>query len=130
VRDPDVRLVLDESAIFAYVAGSISVGETLAEVVDEGRRYGVSVAVLAPVLAQVDEHAGALVRLLAGNARCAVLDMLSGDCGRLAEWSRRLGSLGRAASVVAALDRPAGYLLTAEPDRYGELNDTGLIIGV
>jgi hypothetical protein len=130
MRDTDVRLVLDESAIAAYLFGSIGVGETIAEVLDEGRRYGISVAVLAQVVAAADKVGRDLVRLLSGNARCAVLDVLAGDTDRLAEWTRRLGSLGRAASVVAALDRSAGYLLTAEPDRYGELNDTGLIIAV
>ena len=43
MKDPNVRLVLDTTAVLAYAETSIHVGETIAEVLDEGGRFGVPV---------------------------------------------------------------------------------------
>ena len=46
------------------------------------------------------------------------LPVLAADWDRIGYWARELGRLDRAAAVVEVLDRPEGYLVTAEPDGY------------
>jgi hypothetical protein len=117
VKDTRVRLVLDASAVLAYAAGSINVGETITEVADEGGQFGASVVALAEASRVVRDDDALGVPLLARHVRFVPLPALAEDWARIAWWSRTLGRLDRAAALVEALDRD-GYVVTAEPDGY------------
>jgi hypothetical protein len=118
VKDPTVRLVLDTSAVLAYAAGSIDVGETIAEVVDEGGRFAASAVCLAEAVHLVPETNALGVPLLTRHAGFVSLPLAADDWDRVGYWAKELGRVDRAATVVEVLDRPDGYLVTAEPDRY------------
>jgi hypothetical protein len=118
VKDPAVRLVLDTSAVLAYAAGSIDLGETIAEVVDEGGRFGASAVCLAEAVHLVPELQALGVPLLTRHVRFVPLPLAGDDWDRVGYWAKELGRVDRGASVVEVLDRPDGYLVTAEPGRY------------
>jgi len=118
MKDPAVRLVLDTSAVLAYAAGSIDLGETIAEVVDEGGRFAASAVCLAEAVRLVAHEQAPGVPLLVRHPRFTPLPVLAADWDRIGYWARELGRLDRAAAVVEVLDRPEGYLVTAEPDGY------------
>ncbi|MFI6326807.1 hypothetical protein ACIBBG_00765 [Micromonospora chersina] len=122
MSDPDlppVRLVLDRSALLAYLAGSVHVGETLHEVISDGVRFGVSAVAAAEAYAAVDDpkDRAALRRLLALDA-CAVLATAGGSWQELAYWRGFTGRVDLAATVLACLDHDAP-ILTGEA-RYGD----------
>jgi hypothetical protein len=117
VKDPTVRLVLDTSAVLAYAVGSINVGETINEVVEEGGRFGASVVCLAEASRLVSEDHRLGVPLLIGHPRCVVLPVIAEDWSALALWTSALGRTDLAASLIEAVDR-GGYVLTAEPFQY------------
>jgi hypothetical protein len=118
VKDPHIRLILDTSAVLAYAAGSIDLGQTIAEVVDEGGRFGASAVCLAEGIRPVDDDRAPGVPLLSRHPRFVPLPVLAEDWDRVGYWARELGRVDRAAAVVEVLDRPDGYLVTAEPARY------------
>jgi hypothetical protein len=118
VKDPTVRLVLDTSAVLAYAAGSIHLGETIAEVVDEGGRFGSSAVCLAEAVRLVAADRELGVPLLTRHPRFVPLPVLADDWDRVGYWAKELGAVDRAATVVEVLDRPDGYLVTAEPGAY------------
>src|SRR6266705_3888486 len=118
MKDGQIQLVLDSSAVLAYAAGSIHVGETIAEVVEEGARFGACVVALAEASRLVRDEEAIGVPLLARHTRFEPLPAMSEDWTRIAWWSRALGSVDRAAALVEALDRDA-YVVTAEPAAYG-----------
>ncbi|MCW3820011.1 PIN domain-containing protein [Micromonospora sp. DR5-3] len=116
---PPVRLVLDRSALLAYVSGSVHVGETLHEVITDGVRFGVTAVTAAETLAVVDDgkDRAALRRLLALDA-CAVLPTDAGSWQELAYWRRFTGRADLASTVLACLTHDAP-ILSGEP-RYGD----------
>jgi hypothetical protein len=129
VKDPSIRLVLDTSAVLAYASGSIHLGETITEVVDEGGRFAASVVCLAEAIRLVPDGQAPGVPLLTRHPKFTTLPMLAEDWDRLGYWASELGQVDRAAAVVEVLDRPAGYLVTAEPGRYDvkPLDDLNII---
>jgi len=129
VKDPTVRLVLDTSAVLAYAAGSIDLGETIAEVVDEGGQFAASAVCLAEALRLVPGDQALGVPLLTRHPRFVPLPVLAEDWDRVGYWAKELGEVDRGAAVVEVLDRPYGYLVTAEPDRYDvkSLDDLNVI---
>ena len=116
---PPVRLVLDRSALLAYLAGSVHVGEPLHEVITDGVRFGVTAVTAAETLAAVADpkDRAALRRLLALDA-CAVLPTAAGSWQELAYWRAFTGRADLASTVMACLDHDAP-ILTGEP-RYGD----------
>jgi hypothetical protein len=118
VKDPGVKLVLDASAVLAYAAGSIDLGETIAEVVDEGGRFAASAVCLAEGVRLVDADLALGVPLLTRHPRFVPLPVLAEDWDRIGYWARELGGVDRAVAVVEVLDRPDGYLVTAQPAAY------------
>lgn len=114
---PPVRVVLDLSALRAYLAGSVHVGETIHEVVEDGR-FGVPVLVAYEALAgAAGKDLATLHRLLALD-RCALLAELPEDLLELTYWRRVTGRADLAAAAVAALVHDAA-VLTSEGARYG-----------
>jgi hypothetical protein len=122
VKDPDVRLVLDLSAVLAYTVGSVELGQTIIEVVEDGGRFGASVVCLAEATRLADDHDVLRVPLLTKHWRFEMLPVLTEDWDRLAYWTKSLGHVERAASLVEALDR-GGYVVTGEPYAY-DVNGT------
>ncbi|MFU8874725.1 PIN domain-containing protein [Micromonospora sp. SL4-19] len=116
---PPVRLVLDRSALLAYVSGSVHVGETLHEVITDGVRFGVTAVTAAETLAVVDDpkDRAALRRLLALDA-CAVLPTDAGSWHELSYWRRFTGRADLATTVLACLTHDAP-ILSGDP-RYGD----------
>ncbi|WP_319462056.1 hypothetical protein [Micromonospora sp. RTP1Z1] len=116
---PPVRLVLDRSALLAYLAGSVHVGEPLHEVIADGVRFGVTAVAAAETLAVVDDpkDRAALRRLLALDA-CAVLPTPAGSWQELAYWRGFTGRVDLATTVLACLEHDAP-ILTGE-SRYGD----------
>lgn len=114
-----VRLVLDRSALLAYLAGSIHAGELLHEVIADGVRFGVTAVTTAEALAVVDDpkDRASLHRLLTLEA-CAVLPTSDVSWQELAYWRRYTGRADLATTVMASLTHHAP-ILTQEP-RYGD----------
>lgn len=114
-----VRLVLDRSALLAYLAGSVHVGEPLHEVIADGVRFGVTAVTAAEALAVVDDpkDRAALHRLLALDA-CAVLPTAGEAWQELAYWRAFTGRADLATTVLACLEHDAP-ILSGEP-RYGD----------
>jgi hypothetical protein len=129
VKDPTVRLVLDTSAVIAHAAGSIDLGETIAEVVDEGGRFGASAVCLAEAIRQVDDGHALGVPLLTRHPRFAPLPVPADDWDRIGFWAKALDRVDRAVAVIEVLDRPDSYLVTGEPGGYDldELADLPVI---
>ena len=118
--EPPVRLILDRSALLAYLAGSMDVAETLHEVTQDGVCYGIPTITAADTLASVDDpHDRAVLLRLFDNDACVLVDTHGGQVQELAFWQQSTGRLDTAAAVLAALDHEA-WLLTGEPKCYDE----------
>jgi hypothetical protein len=113
----DIRLVLDTSAVLAYAATSVNLGETIVEVVDEGGFFGVPVLCLMEAARLVDTKLAGGLELLVAHDHCVVLPVPAEDWRALAELSVMLDHTGRAVCLLEAIDRGA-YVITAEPDAY------------
>ncbi len=125
------RLVLDATAVAAYAAESIHVGEVLAEAGDEYRPSDPDdggtgplvcvpvAAVIAAVLAGADHDR---VAVLLGLPHVSAAALLPGDWRRIANGADLLGSLDRACAALDQATGRAGMILTAEPDVYGGLD--------
>lgn len=128
-----IRLILDRSALLSFAGGALGVGETIAEVCDEGGRYGTPVTVYAAAMRRLGpapdlEHMERLAALLMSAPAAEVLPVPAATADALVFWSRRFGDVDAAACVTAMLARPGCYLLTADPDLYvGELGDGPVI---
>lgn len=117
---PPVRLMLDRSALLAYLAGSMHVAEPVHEVTYDGVLFGVTAVTAAETLAMVNDGGdrAALRRLLELDA-CRVLPTHADGWHELAYWRRATGRLDLAATVMAALEYDAP-MLTAEDKLYGD----------
>lgn len=116
----EIAVVLDASALCAYVAGQVAVGELIAEVADEGRHVGVPAVCLAAAhAASTDEVGSALLTLLMTVPVVRLLP-LGADPG--GDDARQAGVLARAAGGDVAMGHAARVALahqahyaTAEP---------------
>jgi hypothetical protein len=126
VSDLPVRAVLDTTAIAAYGRGAVSVGEILAEITDEHAGFGIPELCLIEAAAQLDVDEWPALALLVGHSQCVRLETPT-DWRDVARAARLLGSTSRAVAMLAAVDHRA-YLLTAEPDVYGD--DAPLVIEI
>lgn len=115
------RAVLDSSAVRAYADGSEHVGEVLREFADEEISFAVPVASL--VEARAAAATGAAVRkldVLVGLKFAVVLPLDSGDWAAVGAATGLLGGLGRACAALLVVHGQAGYVVTAEPEVYGD----------
>ncbi|MEV6369335.1 hypothetical protein AB0L86_20845 [Micromonospora musae] len=120
--DRPVRLLLDRSALLAYVAGSLHVGEPLHEVIEDRNRFGVTAITAVEALALVGDpkDRAALHRLLALDA-CVVLST-SGHCWQeLTYWRTYTGRVDLATTVMASFDHNASILTRETSYGDGEL---------
>jgi hypothetical protein len=81
VTDLPLRAVLDTSAVLAYAAGSIHVGETIGEIADENAGFAVPVVCLLAAADRVAEDQQPMLDALAGHPHGVVLPLapLGGD---------------------------------------------------
>jgi hypothetical protein len=115
----DIRIILDTSATLAYAAGSLDVGEVIAEVADEDARFAVPLLCLVEAARQTSaEHLPSLY-LLGSHQHGLILAELPKRWRSLAGVARVLGRADLAAALLAAQELQA-YVLTAEPDSYGD----------
>ncbi|MEU7611600.1 PIN domain-containing protein [Micromonospora sp. NPDC049204] len=117
--DRPVRLVLDRSALLAYLAGSVHVGEPLHEVIQDRNRFGVTAVTAAETLAIVSDpkERATLHRLLSLDA-CEVLSTEGHSWHELSFWRTVTGRADLATTALAVLEHDAS-ILTGE-DRYGD----------
>lgn len=116
------RFVVDTSAVLAYTAGSLDVGEILAELRDENVRFAIPAVCLAEATAAT-KHPD-MLDLLVGQPHAAVLAFPVDQWRRLGAGINRYGTLGRACAVVAWTSEHAEYVMSAEPEVYGGRVDT------
>ncbi|PWU52749.1 hypothetical protein DLJ47_18055 [Micromonospora sp. S4605] len=117
--DRPVRLLLDRSALLAYVAGSVHVAEPLHEVIADRNRFGVTAVTAAEALAAIDDpkDRATLHRLLALDA-CLVLSTDGHTWHELAYWRGYIGRADLATTIMASFEHDAS-ILTRE-NRYGD----------
>ncbi|HET8658345.1 MAG TPA: hypothetical protein VFM55_05025 [Micromonosporaceae bacterium] len=101
----EIAVVLDASALLAYVAGEVAVGELLAEVADEGRQVGVPAACLAAAHAATATDIGTALLVLLVTAPAVRLLSLGADPG--VDDARQAGALARGAGGDIALGHAA-----------------------
>jgi hypothetical protein len=128
VKDPNVRLVLDTTAILAYAGASIHVGETIAEVVDEGGQFGVPTICLAEASRLIPDKLAEGINLLVRHTQCVVLSALAEDWTALVAWTRIVGRVDLAAALIEATDRSACWVISGEAELYGD--DRMPVIGI
>jgi hypothetical protein len=122
-----VRAVLDATAVAAYAAHDVNLGELLTEITDEACAFAVPAVCLVEAAAAVDSDQWSVLDLLLAHSHCVRLP-LGDDWRDLALATRTLDGVGRAAAMLAAVDHRA-YLLTAEPAAFGG-EDSALVIGL
>jgi hypothetical protein len=116
-------LVLDTSAIVAFADGSVHVGEPITEARDAGGVVLVPVVCLAEAARKVDDS---MLRVLVGNPACEVAPLTRDTWPMTATTIRMLGRLDLATSLIAA-SATGGFVLTGEPDAYGNLGEEVVI---
>lgn len=116
-------LVLDTSAIVAFAHGSVDVGEPITEVHSDGGRVLVPVVCLVEAARQVGDD---MPRVLVDNPACEVAALTGRIWEPVTAGTRILGRLDLALSLLLATTG-AGYVLTGEPDAYGDIGAESVI---
>lgn len=115
-----VEMVLDRSAVLAYVAGSIHVAEPINEVAHDGAAFGVPAVCAAEALAEInDPKSRQKVKELLELDACRVL-ATDDNWMELAYWRTLTKSIDRACAARAAVQNRA-QILTSEYDLYGDV---------
>lgn len=114
-----VQLVLDTSAIAAFTAGSIAVGELIAEIDDEGGATGLPVV----CVAEASRHAadGDRLHLLVNHHATVLLGVNSADWRALAASLDIVGQTDSATAVLAGIEHDCD-VMTARPRLYAGLD--------
>jgi hypothetical protein len=114
-----IRAILDSSAIRAYAAGSIAVGELIGEFSDEGARFGLPVLCLIEAAAGADPRTLAMLGLLTHHTEAVLLPLATEQWQQAAAAAASLyGTTARACAVLPVIDGSADYVMTAEPNSY------------
>ncbi|WP_326560893.1 hypothetical protein [Micromonospora sp. NBC_01796] len=109
-------MILDDSALRAYVAGQVAVGELIAEIADEDRQVGVPAACLASAYAATTDEVGTALLALLMTTPAVRLLPLGVDPG--GDDVRQTGTFARAAgddlaaghAIRSALAHQAHYV--------------------
>jgi hypothetical protein len=115
-----VRAVLDATAVAAYARGSVDLGEVITEIAAEEATVGLPVVCLIEASPPADEPAQKLLSILTALPHSVILPLNANDWQRHASAARLLGTLGRAQAALTVVNGQATYILTTEPDAYGE----------
>lgn len=129
MSDRDVRVILDASAIAAYLRESVDVGEVISKVADERAAFGVPILCLVEAIrfATVDDRR--TLAVLLANPACTLLELDTDDWALLSMTHQTVGRLDAAAAAVAAVGNDCDAL-TAQPGIYGGLPGGGPVIGI
>ncbi len=122
----NLRAVLDTSAIQAYAAGSIAVGELIGEFSDEGAQFGVPVLCLIEAARGADKHARSLLTILTEHPHAEWLPLNEAQWDQVAAAADLLGTISRACAALPVAYGQAGYLVTTDPDAYPGLDVIGI----
>jgi hypothetical protein len=121
-----LRAILDTSAIRAYAAGSIAVGELIGEFSDEGTAFGVPALCLVEAATGAAEHARSLLAVLTEHPHAELLPLDPAQWQRIAAAAGLLGSVSRACAALPVALGQADYAVTAEPDAYPGIDTIGI----
>ena len=124
--DRPIQLILDASAIVAFVRESIDVGEVIAEVDAEEAAVGLPVLCLAQARTSGDDVDR--LNLLAGHDAATVLPDPD-DWQALAATVELVGRWDAAVAALLALDLDVA-VLTGTPGLYAGLGGGNLTIGI
>jgi hypothetical protein len=116
-------LVLDTSAIKAFAAGSVDVGEPIVEVHADGGRVVIPVVCLIEAARYVGDD---MPRVLVDHPACEVAPLTVELWRTATAGVRILGRLDLAVALLLAT-MANGYVLTAEPDAYGDIGEDSVI---
>jgi hypothetical protein len=100
----------------------------LREIADEKMSVGVPVAALIEARTAVADANAGLLNVLAGLPYVVILPLDTDDWQQTAAAVQLLGGLGRACAALLVAYGIAGYVMTCEPDVYGEGIETIPII--
>jgi hypothetical protein len=117
-----VTLVLDTSAVVAYTHQSINIGEPISEVHDGGGQVLIPIVCLLEATRTADQH---LLGLLLAHPAVTVEPLPADQWPALAHALTTLKRLDLTTALHTA-DRVGGYVLTTEPQAYGD--DGGSLI--
>ncbi len=113
-----IRAVLDASAIRAYAAGSIAVGELIGEFSEESAQFGLPVLCLINAAIEATPHTLSMLHLLTHHNDGQLLALDSDAWQRTATASTLYGTPDRACAALAVIDGDAEYVITTDPDAY------------
>jgi hypothetical protein len=111
----EIALVLDTAAVRAFAAGSLRVGQHLAELPLGGVFAAVPVLCLAEAYREADAEIALHLDLLASHEAVVVTEIAAADAAVLGGWSRIVGSHDLANAALDAAEHFAP-LMTAAPD--------------
>lgn len=130
MSDDRVAVVLDVTALAAYIDGQVAVGELIAEVADEGRQVAVPAACLAAAHAATTGDVGAALLTLLTTTPAVTVVPLGADPG--VDDVRQAGVLARAAAGDITLGHAArtaiahqAHLATTDPKPATAVLPTG-----
>jgi hypothetical protein len=118
-----VRLVLDTTAVHRYP--SLSVGELIAMLNDDGARFGVSVVTLASASALLGDDA--MLNVLIANEAFNGLELLSDDWRPVGSTMRAVNDIAAAHAAQFAIDNEC-LIATTCPELYADLEDPPLLV--
>lgn len=114
-----IQLVLDTSAIAAFTAGSIAVGELIAEIDDERGSTGLPVLCVAEASRQAADSDR--LQLLVNHHATALVGVSGEDWRALATSVEIVGRVDAATAVLVAIEHDC-HVLTATPRLYAGLD--------
>jgi hypothetical protein len=128
VTEPDIRVLLDASAILAFTRESIHVGEVICEVTDEeGCAVGLPLLCLVEATRAVADPDR--LDLLVAHPATVILPPEPDSWRALAVTYDTVGRLDAASAVLAAIDLDCD-VLTGQPALYAGLAGGGPIIPI
>lgn len=124
---PPIRLVLDSTAILAFVRQSFDVGEVLSEIGDNAAVAALPLACL--VEAARDAVDQDRLHLLAEHPSTVVVSAEAADWRTLAALCSLIGGYAPATAALAAMDSGC-WVLSTKPDLYAHVAGGELAIPV
>jgi hypothetical protein len=121
-----IHLVLDASAVIAYVRGSEDVGETLTQILENNAAFTAPMTALAVAASQADP---ALVGLLTKHEAFRPVELEWTRWRALAATLTLLRRPDAAEALLVTLD-VNGHVLSGEPNLYAPLGDDPPVIGI